>query len=53
MIAKPKKGPVSNQNALGIGNPSEGGGVGNQNTGGIGNPNTGPGHKTEKQSERR
>jgi hypothetical protein len=53
MIAKIKKGPASNQNAPDVGNPSEGGGVGNQNTGGIGNPNTGPGHKTEKQSERR
>ncbi|WP_230532289.1 hypothetical protein [Microvirga roseola] len=47
-----KKGPASNKNAPGVGNPSEGGGVGNQKTGGIGNMNTGADRKTDKQSNK-
>lgn len=53
MANRIKKGPSSNQNATGIGNPSEGGGVGNQKTGGIGNMNTGMSRKSDKQSDKR
>ncbi|HEY7386310.1 MAG TPA: hypothetical protein VH743_21835 [Beijerinckiaceae bacterium] len=49
----PRKGPTGDQNAVGVGNPSHGGGGGNQKTGGVGNQNTGSGRKTAKQGGKR